>query len=74
MTRIHAEGHLYVPPNGLTRSCAIARAAVPSSVRVENGGFTLDLEDPAHGVATGQIAALYDGDAVVGAGVITRAS
>ena len=35
------------------------------------GGFALLLDEPAHAVATGQIAALYDRDAVVGAGVIS---
>ncbi len=38
---------------------------------IANGGFVLELEEPAHGVATGQVAALYDEDAVLGAGVIT---
>jgi tRNA U34 2-thiouridine synthase MnmA/TrmU len=32
----------------------------------------LKLDEPVHAVATGQVAALYDGDAVLGAGVITR--
>ena len=39
---------------------------------MSNGGFTLELEEPAHAVATGQVAALYSDDAVVGAGVVTR--
>ncbi|MGL6278405.1 MAG: aminomethyltransferase beta-barrel domain-containing protein, partial [Gaiella sp.] len=33
----------------------------------------LELERPAEGVATGQLAALYDGDVVVGAGEIVSA-
>ena len=33
-------------------------------------GFQLTLDEPAYGVAAGQTAVLYDGDAVVGAGVI----
>ena len=37
-------------------------------------GFALDLEEPSHSVACGQVAALYDGDAVVGAGVVTGVS
>ena len=47
-------------------------APVDSRVIVANGGFAMQLEEPAYAVATGQIAALYDRDAVVGAGVITR--
>ena len=48
-------------------------APVPARVAASNGGFTLELEEPAYAVATGQVAALYDGGAVVGAGVITDA-
>ena len=73
VTRIHAEGRLYVPTDQAQAKLRYRSPPVPSRVLAENGGFTLDLEDPAHGVATGQVAALYDGDAVVGAGVITDA-
>jgi tRNA U34 2-thiouridine synthase MnmA/TrmU len=34
------------------------------------GGFSLELDEPAYGVARGQAAVLYEGDAVVGCGVI----
>ena len=74
VTRIHTEGRLYAPAERADVKLRYRSAAVPSTVTVENGGFTLSLESPAHGVATGQIAALYDGDAVVGAGVVTHAS
>jgi tRNA-specific 2-thiouridylase len=47
-------------------------AFVPAAVVASNGGFSLQLDEPAYAVAAGQIAALYDGDAVVGAGVIAR--
>jgi len=33
-------------------------------------GRRLELDEPAFGVARGQFAVLYDGDAVVGAGAI----
>jgi tRNA U34 2-thiouridine synthase MnmA/TrmU len=33
----------------------------------------LDLEEPAQAVAPGQVAVLYDDDAIVGAGVIRSA-
>ncbi len=46
--------------------------AVAASVRLEPGGFVLELDEPAYGVAPGQAAVLYDGDAVVGAGLIAR--
>ncbi|MDQ3123022.1 MAG: tRNA 2-thiouridine(34) synthase MnmA [Actinomycetota bacterium] len=72
VTRIHAEGRLYVPVERAQVKLRYRSAPVPSTVRVENGGFALELEAPAHGVATGQVAALYDGEAVIGAGVITN--
>jgi tRNA-specific 2-thiouridylase len=46
--------------------------AVWASVRAEGRGLVLELDEPAYGVAPGQAAVLYDGDAVVGAGVISR--
>jgi tRNA U34 2-thiouridine synthase MnmA/TrmU len=36
-----------------------------------NGGFSLELEEPAQAVARGQVAVVYEDDAVVGAGIIT---
>jgi tRNA U34 2-thiouridine synthase MnmA/TrmU len=44
---------------------------VRASVAATNGGFSLELEEPVHAVARGQVAVVYDDDAVVGAGVIT---
>src|SRR4051794_39876131 len=44
--------------------------AVGASVTSTDGGFCLRLDRPAYGVAPGQAAVLYDGDAVVGAGTI----
>jgi tRNA-specific 2-thiouridylase len=46
-------------------------AAVPARVEPTSRGFRLALEAPVHGVAPGQAAVLYDGDAVVGYGLIT---
>jgi tRNA-specific 2-thiouridylase len=44
--------------------------AVPASVEPTSRGFRLELEEPAFGVARGQAAVLYEGDAVVGYGLI----
>jgi tRNA-uridine 2-sulfurtransferase len=44
--------------------------AVPAGVDPTPDGFRLTLDEPAEAVARGQIAALYEDDAVVGAGVI----
>ena len=43
-------------------------------MRERPGGFHLQLDEPAYGVAAGQAAVLYEGDAVVGCGVVTSAS
>ena len=48
--------------------------AVPARVTPTSDGFTLELEQPAYGVAPGQIAALYEDGAVVGCGVVSSAS
>jgi len=48
--------------------------AVSAHVVATPAGFDLRLDEPAYGVAPGQTAVLYAGDAVVGAGVITAAA
>jgi tRNA U34 2-thiouridine synthase MnmA/TrmU len=46
-------------------------APVRASVIASGDGFSLELAEPVQGVARGQVAVLYDDDAVVGSGVIT---
>jgi tRNA-uridine 2-sulfurtransferase len=70
--RVEAEGRLYAPVERVSAKLRFRSAPVPARVRASNGGFALELEEPAHAVAVGQVAALYDGDAVVGAGVVTN--
>ncbi len=72
--RVEVSGRLYVP---VTRGEAKLRhrsAPVGAAVEPTAGGFVLHLERPAHAVAPGQVAALYDGDTVVGAGSILAAT
>jgi tRNA-specific 2-thiouridylase len=71
-SRIEAEGRLYLPVTRAQAKLRYASAPVPAQVSASSGGFSLELEEPAHAVATGQTAVLYDDDAVVGAGVVTR--
>ena len=69
---ITAAGRLHVP---VTRAVAKLRyRSTPVRARVEpiEDGFELELDEPVEAVAAGQVAVLYDGDAVVGAGVIGR--
>jgi len=70
-TRVEAHGRLYVPASRVTAKLRYRSAPIPARVLAENGGFALELDEPATAVARGQVAALYDGDAVVGAGVVT---
>jgi tRNA-uridine 2-sulfurtransferase len=72
VSHVEAEGRIYAPVDRVHVKLRHRSAFVPARVRAENGGFALELEEPAHAVATGQVAALYDGDAVVGAGVVTH--
>ena len=51
------------------RSEPVAARVTPTA-----SGFALELAEPVEAAAPGQIAVLYDGDAVVGAGVIERAT
>ena len=56
--------------SGPRRSCATARRRSARPSTQADGGFRLELDQPAYGVAPGQAAVLYDGGAVVGAGTI----
>ena len=47
-------------------------AAIPATVAKAERGFRLQLDAPAFGVAPGQAAVVYEGDAVVGAGLVRR--
>jgi tRNA-specific 2-thiouridylase len=62
------------PRRGGRESSAIARRPSARQVEATATGFRLLLDEPAYGVARGQAAVLYDGDVVVGAGVVTTAS
>ena len=71
-TRIEARGRMYVPVTAGEVKVRYRSAAIPASVEQTDDGFRLELDEPAYGVARGQVAVVYDGDAVVGAGVITE--
>jgi tRNA-specific 2-thiouridylase len=69
-TAIAASGHLYVPVERADVKLRYRSAAVPARIRPHEGGFRLELDQPAYGIAPGQAAVLYEGGVVVGAGVI----
>jgi tRNA-uridine 2-sulfurtransferase len=71
-TRIGARaGRLFVPVERVEAKVRYRSPAAPGRVRADGRGFRLTLDEPAYGVALGQAAVLYEGDAVVGAGLIS---
>jgi len=74
ISRVEVDGRLHVPVVRADAKLRYRSPALPARVRPTTAGFTLELEEPAFGVATGQIVALYDGGAVVGSGVVSSAS
>src|SRR6476619_3857227 len=68
VTSIDARGRLYVPVAEAEVKVRHRSVPVRASVSETHDGFTLELAEPAYGVARGQFAVLYDEGAVVGAG------
>ena len=72
-TRVEARGRLYTEVERVEAKLRYRSAAVGASVVPAVRGFRLELDEPAYGVAPGQTAVLYQGDAVVGCGTVTSA-
>jgi tRNA-specific 2-thiouridylase len=70
---IAVDGRLYVPVEHAQVKLRYRSSATAARVRQSDRGFHLSLDEPAVGVAPGQVAVLYDEDAVVGAGIILTA-
>jgi tRNA-specific 2-thiouridylase len=74
-TRVTARsGRLFVPVERAEAKLRYRTPAAPARVARTSRGFRLELDEPAYGVAPGQSAVLYEGDAVVGAGVVSSAA
>jgi tRNA-specific 2-thiouridylase len=73
-TRVSARGQVYAPVSRVTAKLRYRSPAVPATVEATATGFRLQLDEPAYGVARGQAAVLYDGDVVVGSGLVTSAT
>jgi tRNA-specific 2-thiouridylase len=65
---LHAVGRIYVPVDRVDAKVRYRSQAVPATVCPVDGGFRLELDEAAYGVAPGQTAVLYENDVVVGAG------
>jgi tRNA-specific 2-thiouridylase len=72
-TKVSARGRLYADVDRVAAKLRYRSPAVGATVEPTPRGFRLELDEPAHGVAPGQAAVLYDGDAVVGYGLISKA-
>ncbi len=73
-TRVEARGRLYIDVDDVEAKLRYRSPPVGARVSVTDDGFSLELAEPVEAVAPGQVAVLYDGDVVVGAGVIERAT
>jgi tRNA-specific 2-thiouridylase len=67
-------GRLYLELERVEAMLRYRSDPIPASVEPTVHGFALRLDEPAEAVAPGQVAVLYDGGAVVGAGVIEAAT
>ncbi len=70
---VEAEGRLYLPVERAEAKLRYRSPSQPSRVEPTAGGFRLLLDEPAYAVAPGQVAVVYDDDAVVGAGIVVAA-
>ena len=71
VSSVATQGRLYRPVERGAVKLRYRSEAIRAAVTATDDGFTVDLVEPAYGVARGQVAVVYDDDAVVGAGVIT---
>jgi tRNA-uridine 2-sulfurtransferase len=71
--RVTAEGELFASVTRGDVKLRYRSPAVAAAVRPALGGFELALDQPVYGVARGQTAVVYDGDVIVGSGIV-RAS
>jgi tRNA-uridine 2-sulfurtransferase len=72
-TRVTVRGRLYADVERAEAKLRYRSPAAGATVDPTPRGFQLVLDEPAYGVAVGQAAVLYDGDAVVGYGLIAAA-
>jgi tRNA-specific 2-thiouridylase len=70
-TTVGARGRLYVDVSRVDAKLRYRSAPVAATVEQRDGGFLLELDEPAYGVAPGQAAVLYEDGAVVGAGLVS---
>ena len=72
--RVSTVGRLHLPVDRAQAKLRYRSQPVAATVVPLEDGFALELDEPVEGVAPGQVAVLYEGDAVVGAGLIAAAT
>ncbi|HZT44641.1 MAG TPA: tRNA 2-thiouridine(34) synthase MnmA [Gaiellaceae bacterium] len=70
-TTVDVAGRLYVPVRRAEAKVRYRSPAIGGDVAATGRGFRVELDEPAYGVAPGQTAVLYEGEAVVGCGVVS---
>jgi tRNA-specific 2-thiouridylase len=68
---VSARGRLYVDVRSVDAKLRYRSAPLAATVERREGGFVLELQEPAYGVAPGQAAVLYEDGVVVGAGLVS---
>jgi tRNA-uridine 2-sulfurtransferase len=68
---VNARGRLYADVRRAEAKLRYRSPPLPATVEPRDGGFLLQLDEPAYGVAPGQAAVLYDDGVVVGAGLVS---
>jgi tRNA-specific 2-thiouridylase len=68
---VSARGKLYLPLERAQVKLRYRSSTTPAEVEPTGAGFRLHLLEPALAVAPGQAAVLYDGEVVVGFGLVT---
>ncbi len=70
-TTVSARGRLYADVQRVDAKLRYRSPPLAATVERSDGGFTLELDEPAYGVAPGQAAVLYEDGVVVGAGLVS---
>ncbi len=73
-TKVLVRGRLHLPVERVEAKLRYRSPALSARVLPCDGGFRLELEEPAYAVAPGQVVALYDDGAIVGSGVVSSAA
>ena len=73
-TSVTARGRVFTRVKRADAKLRYRSPAVPATVHETATGFRLQLDEPIFGLARGQAAVLYDGELVVGSGLVTSAA